>query len=57
MEEIMDPEGPVIKFSVVFFGPRANAELVAKINVHDTHPALPKISLNILAKTQPSQRD
>ena len=57
MEEIMDPEGPVIKFSVVFFGPRANAELVPKINVHDTHPALPKISLNILAKTQPSQRD
>jgi hypothetical protein len=30
---------------VVFFGPRADAELVPKIHVHDSHPALAKISL------------
>jgi hypothetical protein len=45
------------RLSVVFFGPRTNAELVPKIHVHCSHPLLAKISLKIFAKMQPSKRD
>jgi hypothetical protein len=36
-------------FSVVFLGPRANAELVSKFHValHASHAALPTVTLNI----------
>jgi hypothetical protein len=37
------------RFSVVFLGPRANAELVPKFHValHASHAALPMVTLNI----------
>jgi hypothetical protein len=38
-----------VKFSVVFLGPRANAELVPKLHValHASHTALPMVILEI----------
>jgi len=33
------------RLSVVFFGPRTNAEPVPKIHVHDSHPILARINL------------
>jgi hypothetical protein len=41
------------RFSVIFLGPRANAELVAKfhIGLHASYAALPKVTLTILPYT------
>ena len=43
------------RLSVVFFGPRTNAQLVPEIHAHDSHPVLAKISLKCFAKMQPFQ--
>jgi hypothetical protein len=49
-----DPEGPdtgqlELRFSMVFFGPKANAELVSKFHValHASHAAQPMVILKI----------
>jgi hypothetical protein len=42
-------------FSVVYLGPRANAELVPKTSavLHTFHAVLPKVNLYFFAKMQP----
>jgi hypothetical protein len=42
-----------LRFSVLFLGPRANAELVPKLHValHASHAALPMVTLKILPYT------
>jgi hypothetical protein len=51
LEVSMHPEGPAkstrSRFSVVFLGPRVNAELVPKFHValHASHAALPMLTL------------